>query len=67
MYDSSIIGRQWASRIRQIDCELRKTDPAYGLEIDALLEQRKRLQDALFYSGELPTVEAVTCDGSLGA
>ncbi len=56
MYGSSLIAWQWASRIAAIDNELRAIDPAYGVDIDELLEQRKAILDALFYSGELPTV-----------
>jgi hypothetical protein len=57
MYSSSLIGRQWAAAIHAIDERLAEEVEAHGLahmpEIDALLERRKRLADALFYSGEL--------------
>lgn len=55
MYDSSLIGRQWAARIAAIDKALATESMDYMGDIDDLLEQRKRLTDALFYSGEVPT------------
>lgn len=59
MYDSSLIGQQWAASIAAIDKKIKEETDKYGLdymlEIDDLLEQRKRLVTALYESGELTT------------
>lgn len=62
MYSSSMIGRQWAAAVAQIDDLLAREVDDNGLtytpDIDDLLERRQRLTDALFYSGEAPRVPA---------